>query len=154
MYDHETRKVNLLARRGAPSDLFCMEKYMSIDNLPFSQVLQRGQPVFVDTLRDALPDLREMGLAHGRQRPPGLQGPGGRRPECGQLPARSVFIREEKNILELIGKEAGTLVSKLQTETALRESEKYYRTLIDTSPDVIVVIGPQSDDDSPSTSSS
>ncbi len=40
----------------------------------------------------------------------------------------------------MIGKEAGTLVSKLQTETALRESEKYYRTLIDTSPDIIVVM--------------
>ena len=43
----------------------------------------------------------------------------------------------------MIGKEAGTLVSKLQTETALRESEKYYRTLIDTSPDIIVGHGPR-----------
>jgi PAS domain S-box-containing protein len=52
---------------------------------------------------------------------------------------RDAFSPEEKSILELIGKEAGTLLSKLQTEAALRASEKYYRTLIDTSPDIIAV---------------
>ncbi len=54
---------------------------------------------------------------------------------------RGTFSPEEKSILEMVGKEAGTLISKLQTETELRESEKYYHTLIDTSPEVIAVMG-------------
>jgi PAS domain S-box-containing protein len=140
MVDPEARKVNLIAKRGAPSQFFLTEKYMAIDRMPFSQVLLHGRPVFVDHLRDSLPDLAKqwnwqmacsvplvskgrvvgaMNVASGR---------------------RSVFSPEEKSFLELVGKEAGTLISKLQTEMALRESEKYYRTLIDTSPDIIVVM--------------
>jgi PAS domain S-box-containing protein len=140
MYDHETKKVSMMARRGRPSQFSTNEKYMSIDNLPFSQVLQHGQSVFLD---DAQKNhsyfFKKWGwrmaccvplLSKGRV--------------IGALAAascqRKAFTPEEKNILEMIGKEAGTLVSKLQTETALRESEKYYRTLIETSPDVIVVM--------------
>ena len=125
MYDPEAKKVNLVARRGAPSQFFLMDKYMAIDNMPFSQVLRHGQSVFVDNLRDALPDLAKKwgwqmacsiplvskGMVVGAMNVASCQ--------------RSVFSPEEKNILELIGKEAGTLISKLQTETALRESEKY-----------------------------
>ena len=113
---------------------------MSIDNLPFSQVLQRGQPVFLDDAQQDHPyffkkwgwrmagsvPLLSKGRVVGAMNVASCQ--------------RAAFSPEEKNILEMIGKEAGTLVSKLQTETALRESEKYYRTLIDTSPDIIVVM--------------
>ncbi len=140
MYNPETKKVNLLARRGAPSHFHLLDDYMAIDKMPFSQVLLRGQSVFVDHVRNALPDLTERWgwqmvctiplVSKGRI--------------VGALALasckREVFTPEEKNILELIGKEAGTLISKLQTEIALRESEKYYRTLIDTSPDIIFVV--------------
>ena len=108
--------------------------------MPFSQVLQRGQPVFVDNCQEAIPILPENGTGKWPAAIPLVSK--GR--VVGALNVasckRAFFSPEEKNILELIGKEAGTLVSKLQTEAALRESEKYYRTLIDTSPDIIVVM--------------
>jgi len=140
MVDPETRKVNLITKRGAPSRFVLMEKYMAIDNMPFSQVLGQGQPVFVDTLRDALPDLARKWKWQmvcsvplvSKGRVVGAMNVASSR--------RSVFSPEEKSILELIGKEAGTLISKLQTEKALRDSEKYYRTLIDMSPDIICVL--------------
>jgi len=139
MVDPVTGKVNLLARRGAPSQFYRLDKYMAIDKMPFSQVLLCGQPVFVDNVREILPDLTEKWKWQmvcsiplvSKGRVVGAMNVASR--------SRSAFTAEEKNILELIGKEAGTLISKLQTETALRESEKYYRTLIDTSPDVIAV---------------
>ncbi len=139
MYNPEARQVEMLARRGPPTDFSLNEKYMSTDSLPFSQVLLRGEAVFLDHSRENHPQFFEKWgwrmaasvpmLAKGRV--------------VGALNVascrRDVFSPEEKNILELIGKEAGTLVSKLQTEAALRDSEKYYRTLIDTSPDIIAV---------------
>jgi len=140
MYDPETCKVKQLARRGAPTQFSLEEKYMSIDNLPFSQVLQRGQPVFLDDTRNNHPYfLKKWGWRMAGSVPLLSKGR-----VIGALAAasckRDSFTLEEKNILEMIGKEAGTLVSKLQTEAALHESEKYYRTLIETSPDIIVAM--------------
>jgi PAS domain S-box-containing protein len=140
MYKPEGKKVNLLAHRGMQKKFFLNDKYMSIDNLPFSRVLLHGQPVYVDHLRGTLPDLAkkwkwQMACSIplvSKGRVVGAMNVA----SC----SRSVFSPEEKSILELIGKEAGTLVSKLHTETALRESEKYYRTLIELSPDIIVVM--------------
>ena len=140
MYNPETKKVNLMARRGAPSKFYLIDKYMAIDSMPFSQVLGRGQPVYVEHLRDALPDLAKKwnwqmacciplvskGIVVGAMNIASRR--------------RAVFSPDEKNILELIGKEVGTLISKLQTETALHKSEKFHRTLIDTSPDIITVV--------------
>ncbi len=140
MYDRETKVVRLLARRGPPTEFSSNEKYMSIDNLPFSAVLQRGQPLFYDDTRTSQPyffdkwgwrmagsvPLVSKGCVVGALNVASLK--------------RSVFTPEEKSILEMIGKESGTLVSKLQTEAALRKSEKYHRTLIETSPDIIVVM--------------
>ena len=139
LYDPGTKKMNLRAFRGVKKNQHLKEKYLAVENLPFSKVLG-GVPVYVDHAREALPDLaRSWGwrmassiplLAKGRVI--GALNMASRK--------RQVFSFEEKNILEMIGKEAGTLISKLQTETALRESEEYYRTLIDISPDIIVVL--------------
>jgi len=140
MYDPEANKVKVMAYRGAPKSFFMNEKYMSVENMPFSQVQLRGQSVFVDNIRGALPDLaKKWGWQMACSIPLVSKGR-----VVGAMNVasrwRAVFSPEEKNILELIGKEAGTLISKLQTETALRESEKFHRTLIDTSPDIITVV--------------
>jgi PAS domain S-box-containing protein len=140
IYDPEAKKVKVIAYRGAPKSFFLNEKFMSIANMPFSQVLLRGQPVFVDHLRGTLPDLAKKWKWQMACSIP-LVSKGrvvGAMNVASQW--RAVFSSEEKSILELIGKEAGTLISKLQTEKELRESEKYYRTLIETSPDIIVVM--------------
>jgi PAS domain S-box-containing protein len=140
MYDQDTRKARLLAGRGVPSDFASSEKYMSVDNLPFSQVLQCGNPMFLDDAPTSHPFFFEQwGWRMAGSVPLVSKGRvvGAINVASGR---RTVFSPEEKAILEMIGKESGTLVSKLQTEVALRESEKYYRTLIDTSPDIIVVM--------------
>ncbi len=139
LYDIETKKMNLAAARGTKKKQSLSEKYMAAQNLPFAKVL-RGEPVFVDHVRENLPDLaRSWGWRMAGCIPLVSKGR-----VIGALNAasnqRDTFRPEEKNLLELIGKEAGTLVSKLKTEKALRESEKYYRTLIDTSPEIIVVL--------------
>ncbi len=138
MYDHESKVVRLMARRGPPTDFSRNENYMSIDNLPFSQVLQQGKPIFQDDTRTHHPFFFEQwGWRMAGSVPLVSKGR-----VVGALAVascqRTAFTPEEKDILEMIGKESGTLVSKLQTEIALRESEKYYRTLIDTSPDIII----------------
>ena len=140
MYDPVAKKVNMLARRGAPTQFSQTDEYMSIEKLPFSQVLQRGQAVFLENTRKEHHEFYEKwGWRMAGSVPLVAKGR-----VVGALNVascqRDAFSPVEKDILEMIGKEAGTLVSKLQTEAALRESEKYYRTLIDTSPDVIVVM--------------
>jgi PAS domain S-box-containing protein len=139
IYDPEAKKMNLRALRGGKKKPYLDKNYMAVDNLPFSKVLH-GQPVFVDHALKTLPDLaKQWGWRMASSVPLVSKGR-----VVGALNAascqRDAFTPNEKNILELIGKEAGTLVSKFQTEIALRESEKYYRTLIDTSPDIIVVM--------------
>ncbi|MCX6557584.1 MAG: PAS domain S-box protein [Candidatus Aminicenantes bacterium] len=138
-YDHDARKAQVMASRGVPQSLFLNKKYMSIDSMPFSQVLLHGKPVFVDTVPKVIPDLSRKLKWKTAACIPMLS----RGRVVGAISVassdRAAFSPEEKSILELIGKEAGTLVSKLQTEAALRESEKYYRTLIDTSPDILAV---------------
>ena len=139
LYDAETKRMDLAAARGGKKNRKLDKKYTAIDSMPFAKVL-RGEPVFVDHLMENLPDLaKQWGWRAAGSIPLVAKGR-----VIGALNAassrRSAFSAEEKNILELIGKEAGTLVSKMQTETALRESEKYYRTLIDTSPDIIFVL--------------
>ena len=140
LYVPELKKVNVMAYRGVAKSFFADEKYMSVAHLPFSQVMLHGRPLFSDDAPKDIPGPAKKWkwkiaasvpmLSKGRV-------VGAISVACSQ---RTGFSPEEKSILELIGKEAGTLVSKLQTETALRESEKYYRTLIDTSPEIIVVM--------------
>jgi PAS domain S-box-containing protein len=137
--DADGRKGRLVAQRGMPKGFVFNEKYLSFDHEPFSKVL-RGQPYFVDDTRKNHPYyFKKWGWRMAGSVPLVSKGR-----VIGALNVasrqRDSFTPEEKNVLDLIGKEAGTLISKLQTEAALRESEKYYRTLIDTSPDVIVVV--------------
>ncbi|MFH2108538.1 MAG: PAS domain S-box protein [Chrysiogenia bacterium] len=139
LYDAAAKKMNLLTARGAKMNRRLEEKYLAVGNPPFSKVL-KGEAVFVDNTREALPDLaKSWGWRMASSIPLLSKGR-----VIGALNMasrkRQVFSPEEKNILGMIGKEAGTLISKLQAETALRESEKYYRTLIDTSPDIIIVM--------------
>ncbi len=140
MLDPEGKRVLVKARRGPSTDFSQCEKYMAIDGKPFSQVLLGGQPLYVDDAARRQPEFFEKwgwsmaasvpllskGLVVGALNVASRQ--------------RCAFTPEERETLEMIGKEAGTLVSKLQTEAALRESEKYYRTLIDTSPDIVAVM--------------
>ena len=139
LYDAETKQMDLAAARGGKKKQNLDKKYTAIGNMPFAKVL-RGEPVFVDHARENLPDLaKQWGWRAAGSIPLVSKGR-----VIGALNAasrrRAAFSPEEKDILELIGKEAGTLVSKLQTETALRKSEQYYRTLIDTSPEIIFVL--------------
>ncbi len=140
MFDEATNSVQLKARRGVPTGFALDEKYMAPDGMPFAMVLGRGEPVFVDEAEKNQPAFFEKWgwrmagsvplLSKGRV--------------VGALNVasclRRAFSPEERETLEMIGKEAGTLISKLQTEAALRKSENYYRILIDTSPDIITVM--------------
>ena len=140
MFDAESRSGKAVASRGLPEKHRFNPEYLSIDHEPFSLVLREGKPYFVDDTRVNHPYyLKKWGWSMGCSVPLLSKGR-----VVGALNVascrRSAFTAEERETLEMIGKEAGTLVSKLQTEAALRESEKYYRTLIDTSPDIVAVM--------------
>ena len=47
--------------------------------------------------------------------------------------SRYTFTEEEKDSLQYIGREIGSTISKMKAEDALRESEKKYRSLLDSS---------------------
>ena len=121
MYDPETKKVNLMARRGAPSQFYLIDKYMAIDSMPFSQVLGRGQPVYVEHLRGALPDLEKKWKWQMACCIPlvskgivvGAMNMASRR--------RSIFSSNEKNILELIGKEIRTSICSCNRNSAAQK---------------------------------
>jgi len=140
LFDFSSSKVVMAAQYGLPKKFVLQDKFLSITEKPFTMVIQHGRSVFADHIGSVAPDLAkkwEWRLAGSiplvsKGRIIGALNVASRQ--------RDVFTTEEKDILELIGKEAGTLISKLQTEAALRESEKYYRTLIDTSPDIIVAM--------------
>jgi PAS domain S-box-containing protein len=141
LYEAAARKVTVAAFRGVTRSFFKNERYMSVENMPFAQVLLRGQPVFVEDAARDIPDLARKWKWKTAACVPMLSK--GR--VVGAISVASCqrpkFGPEEKSILELVGKESGTLLSKLQTESDLRHSEKYYRALIDTSPDIIIVLG-------------
>jgi PAS domain S-box-containing protein len=140
MFDQDSKKVVMMAQQGLPKKFMLQDKYLSISEKPFSMVLLHGRSVFTDYIGNVEPELAKKWkwqLAGSiplvsKGRIIGALNVASRQ--------RAVFSTADKDILELIGKEAGTLISKLQTEKALRESEKYYRTLIETSPDIIVVM--------------
>jgi len=141
LFDPGTRKGKLVAQRGLPEGVSFDEEYLSIDHEPFAQVLQLGRPYFIDNAQEKHPHyFKKWGWRMASSVPLVSKGR-----VIGALNAassqRAAFTLEEKGILEMIGKEAGTLVSKLQTETALRESEQYYRTLVETSPDFVFTLG-------------
>jgi PAS domain S-box-containing protein len=140
MLNPETQKGELVAQHGMPRHFAFNEKYLSIDHEPFLYSLKNGEPYFVDdTKRNHPYYFKKWGWRMASSVPLVSKGR-----VVGALNAsscqRDTFTADERNVLELIGKEAGTLISKFQAENALRESEKYYRTLIDTSPDIIVVM--------------
>jgi PAS domain S-box-containing protein len=140
LFDQVSKKVAMVAQHGLPKKFVLQDKYMSISEQPFSMVMQHGRPVFADHIGNVAPDLAEKwGWQLAGSIPLVSKGRiiGALNVASRQRP---VFSTAEKDILELIGKEAGTLISKLQAETALRESEKFHRTLIDTSPDIITVV--------------
>ncbi len=50
------------------------------------------------------------------------------------------FPEEDRSLLQTIGREAGSLISRLQAESSLRVSEEGYRTLVETSPYGIMMV--------------
>jgi PAS domain S-box-containing protein len=140
MLDASSKRLALAAHKGLPKKFLLIDQSVSIDEQPFDSVIKRAQPVFADRIRKIDPQLaKKWGWQLAGLIPLVSKGRviGTLNVASGK---REDFTPEEKDVLVLIGKEAGTLISKLQTEAALRESEKYYRTLIDTSPEIIVVL--------------
>ena len=140
LFEADSKSMMLKAHKGLAKEFLRQASSIVITDYPFSQTLSSRQSLFVGHLRDAQPPLAKKW--HWRSVaciPLVCKGLiiGTLNVASGQ---RSDFSDSEKEILDLIGKEAGTLISKLQTETALHESEKYYRTLIELSPDIIAVM--------------
>jgi PAS domain S-box-containing protein len=139
LFAKDSQHMTIKAHKGVSKGFLRQAISISSADYPFSQVLTSRQSLFADHLSAAQPQLAKKwqwraaacvplvskGLIIGTLNLASCQ--------------RAFFTDPEKEIMDLIGKEAGTLISKLQTEVALRESEQYYRLLIDTSPDLIAV---------------
>ncbi|MGD0717890.1 MAG: PAS domain S-box protein, partial [Halobacteriota archaeon] len=137
LFDDGGRRAKLQYATGIPDTAVEAMRDISLDDAQYAAFLVEPSPLFVDD-REALslPHLAELGLKslavvqlYRYDRHIGALLVGSFK--------RYTFSQAEKALLVAIGNEVGTVIAKLQTDDALKESERRIRELTDALPEVV-----------------
>ena len=139
LVDETTRTAELREHKGLPDDFIKNTKQEKIDESPYDTIFIKGQPIFTENYSEIQPERSEKwGFLSVASLPLFAKDK-----IIGALnvasKTRHSFSDEEKDIFRAIGREAGTAISKMRMEKTLQDSEERYKTLVELSPDVIVV---------------
>lgn len=140
--DEETGAMYLACHRGL-SDEFVKHASCFGPESPNTRFILEGKPVYSQHLKLGIPvdePLRKEGLGAIAVIP---FSHGGRVIGCLNMASHTVdeVPGAARNVLEAIAAQMGGAVSRLSAEGAQRKSENIYRTLVETSPDGIVLVG-------------
>ena len=131
--DRKEKTIEMISEKGLPPDFVERVKKVRYDVSPRDIVLIKGQPIFTENYPKIDPDnSKKWGILSLASVPlfskEGI---------IGALniasKSRYSFSEEEKDSLQYIGREIGSTIAKMKAEEALRESEKKYRSLLESS---------------------
>ena len=131
--DIKEKTIEMISEKGFPPDFVERVKKVRYDVSPRDIVLIKGQPIFTENYPKIDPDnSKKWGILSLASVPlfskEGI---------IGALniasKSRYSFSEEEKDSLQYIGREIGSTIAKMKAEEALRESEKKYRSLLESS---------------------
>jgi diguanylate cyclase (GGDEF)-like protein/PAS domain S-box-containing protein len=134
LVDRDSGAVDLVAHRGLDESFASAVSHSDLDS-SFCSLVWGGKPYYASCLStNAFPgDLRSRGLRTLACVPVLRRG---KVLACINLASRSSFEIEEevRQALETIASQAGSAIARLRADAALRESERHYRQLVETSP--------------------
>ncbi|MFX1277086.1 MAG: PAS domain S-box protein [Promethearchaeota archaeon] len=133
LVDEQKYFADIVSFKDLPRDFIEKVKKVSIYESPYRNVLIDGEPVYTETIMNKHQNLIKEYKFCAIASVPLFS----RNKVIGSLnivsKSRKIITQNEKSLLSSIGREIGTLVSKMQVEQYLIESEEKFRTLSDQS---------------------
>ena len=131
--DRNEKIIEMASEKGLPADFVERVKRVRYDVSPRDIVLIKGQPIFTENYPKIDPEnSKKWGILSLASIPLFSK-----EEIVGALniasKSRYIFSEEEKDTLQYIGREIGSTIAKMKSEEALRDSEKKYRSLLESS---------------------
>jgi len=140
MVDDVGRTAELQCSCGLPDALLQIVGRVDIDVEPYAAIFIRDEPIFSEHYDRIAPEHYELSGIRSLASIPLVSTDG----VAGALNIastdRHTFSDGDKEILRSIGREAGTIISRIMAEEAMRESEERFRELADLLPQTIFEI--------------
>lgn len=131
--DRKEKIIEMISEKGLPADFVERVRSVRYDVNPRDIVLINGQPIFTENYPKIDPENSKKWGILSLASVPLLSKEG----IIGAIniasKSRYSFSEEEKDSLQYIGREIGSTIAKMKVEEALRESEKKYRSLLESS---------------------
>lgn len=139
LIDEPSRMARLAVERGLLGEFADQVRSGSIDQPPFHRVCVLGEGITWNSDSETNPGIeiaKRGGWSSGSSFPLWA---GTRIVGALNLASRrdTVVDSDERVLLELICREAGTIIAKLQVESELKRSEKLFRTIFESIPDMV-----------------
>ena len=131
--NHKTQVAELVSHIGLPPEFVEHVKLRKINESPYNRIFQEGQAIITDNYPIVNPEITEKYGFFSIASIPVFD----KNKIIGAFniasKSRYSFSKEEKDIFQYLSREIGTVITKMQAELALKESEQKHRNLIETS---------------------
>ena len=129
LVNESSRTCDFICYENLPADFIENADHLDIDTKPYSFIFIEGKSIFTENYHQLNPERSEKwGFLSLASIPLTA-----REKVIGALnivsKSRYLFSELEKEILQAIGRETGTLIAKMKAEEALRESEEKFRVI-------------------------